>query len=165
MSVYTSIGFYNLILDLVVERESLKTEEREKIVFSVGKNNSKSLKIIPKKLYLQLATLREHFWRSRGYSLRFIGQARVRDTLKMVKISWWMGSLWECRYQPYTVEDITVRKYSDIDIRHQDVVEAPLLLVPEEGVGHPNFSSIRHCQVFYSTCKKLHYLSELSVCG
>ena len=61
MSVYTSIGFYNLILDWVVERESLKTEEREKIVFLVGKNNSKSLKIISKKLYLQLATLREHF--------------------------------------------------------------------------------------------------------
>ena len=60
----------------------------------------------------------------------------------------------DCRYLPYTVEDITVRKYSDIDIRHQDVVEAPLLLVPEEGVGHPNFSSISHCQVFYSTCKK-----------
>ena len=48
MSVYTSIGFYNLILDWVVERERLKTEEREKIVFSVGKNNSKSLKIISK---------------------------------------------------------------------------------------------------------------------
>ena len=60
----------------------------------------------------------------------------------------------DCRYLPYTVEDITVRKYSDIDIRHQDVVEPPLLLIPEEGVGHPNFSSISHCQVFYSTCKK-----------
>ena len=49
---------------------------------------------------------------------------------------------------PYTIENIAGWKYSNIDIRHKDVVKSSLLLVPEEGVRHPHFPGIRHCQVF-----------------
>ena len=52
---------------------------------------------------------------------------------------------------PYTIENIASRKYSNIDIRHKDVVKSSLLLIPEEGVRHPNFPGIRHCQVFNTT--------------
>ena len=52
------------------------------------------------------------------------------------------------RYLPDTIENIARWKYSNIDIRHEDVVKSSLLLVPEEGVRHPNFPGIRHCQVF-----------------
>ena len=43
--------------------------------------------------HLQLATRNEHCWRSKGYNFRFIGQARVRDTLKRKKGTKW----WRCR--------------------------------------------------------------------
>ena len=52
---------------------------------------------------------------------------------------------------PYTVENISVGKYSNINIRHQYIVKSSLLFISKKRVWHPNFASISHCQIFYST--------------
>ena len=48
---------------------------------------------------------------------------------------------------PNTVEDIPVGENSDVDVWNEDVVEATLLLVPEEGVRHPDLLGIGHREV------------------
>jgi hypothetical protein len=52
---------------------------------------------------------------------------------------------------PNAVEDVSVWKNSDIKIWLNDVVELAVLLVPEEGVRHPDLSRISHGQVFDAT--------------
>jgi hypothetical protein len=48
---------------------------------------------------------------------------------------------------PYTVEHIPVGENSDVDVGDEDVVEAALLLVPEECVRHPHLLGVRHREV------------------
>ena len=48
-------------------------------------------------------------------------------------------------YLPYAVEDIPIWKYPNVNVGHQDVMEASFLLVSEEGVWHPNFFGVSHC--------------------
>ena len=48
---------------------------------------------------------------------------------------------------PNTVEDIPVGENSDVDVWNEDVVEAAFLLVPEEGVRHPDPVRVGHRQV------------------
>ena len=45
------------------------------------------------------------------------------------------------------VQDIPIGKYSDIQVWSQYSVEPSCLLVPEEGVGHPDFAGVGHRQV------------------
>ena len=47
------------------------------------------------------------------------------------------------------VEDVPVRVDSDVEVGGEDVVEVSDLLVPEEGVGHPNLARVRQGQIFY----------------
>ena len=49
---------------------------------------------------------------------------------------------------PDAVEDVAVGKHPDIEVGGQDIVEIADLLVPEEGVGHPDLASVRQRQVF-----------------
>ncbi len=37
----------------------------------------------------------------------------------------------------------------DVEVGGEDVVEVSDLLVPEEGVGHPNLTRVRQGQIFY----------------
>ena len=53
----------------------------------------------------------------------------------------------ESQRDPDAVEDVTVGEDTDIEVRGEDAVEPGDLLVPEEGVRHPNFASICHGQV------------------
>ena len=46
---------------------------------------------------------------------------------------------------PYAVEHVPVGKDPNVNVGYQDVVEASLLLVSEEGVWHPNFFGVSHC--------------------
>ena len=48
---------------------------------------------------------------------------------------------------PNTVEDIPVGENSDVDVWNEYVVEAAFLLVPEEGVRHPDLLGIGHREV------------------
>ena len=48
---------------------------------------------------------------------------------------------------PYAVQHIPVGEYPDVDVGHQDVVEASLLLVAEERVGHPDLLRVGHREV------------------
>ena len=54
---------------------------------------------------------------------------------------------------PDAVKDVSVWKNSDVKIWLNDVVELAVLLVPEEGVRHPDLPRISHGQVFDATCK------------
>ena len=51
-------------------------------------------------------------------------------------------------YLPYTIENITIRIDSNINIWNYNLVLFGFFLISEEGVRHPNFPGIRHCQVF-----------------
>lgn len=42
------------------------------------------------------------------------------------------------RPHPNAVENVAIREDSDVEVGLNDVMEPALLLVPEEGVGHPN---------------------------
>ena len=48
---------------------------------------------------------------------------------------------------PDTVENISIRMYSDIKIGLDNIVELSILLVPEEGVRHPDLVAVRHGEV------------------
>ena len=48
---------------------------------------------------------------------------------------------------PDAVEDVAVGKHPDIEVGGQDIVEIADLLVPEEGVRHPDFARLRDCQI------------------
>ena len=50
---------------------------------------------------------------------------------------------------PDAVEDVAVGEHPDIEVGGQDIVEIADLLVPEEGVGHPNLTRVRQGQIFY----------------
>ena len=58
---------------------------------------------------------------------------------------------------PDAIENHAIRIDSDVDIGDDDVVEVSGLLVLEEGVRHPNFIWIRHCQVFNLPWKAICY--------
>jgi len=58
------------------------------------------------------------------------------------------------RISPDTVEHVPIGEYSDVNVWNEDVVEAALLLVPEEGVRHPNLFSVSHREVLDLGCKK-----------
>ena len=47
------------------------------------------------------------------------------------------------------VEDVPVGMDPDVEVGGEDVVEVANLLVPEEGVGHPNLARVRQGQIFY----------------
>ena len=49
---------------------------------------------------------------------------------------------------PDTIENIAIGEHSDIQIWRENGVEPPDLLVPEEGVGHPDLAGVRHCEIF-----------------
>ena len=55
------------------------------------------------------------------------------------------------KLQPYTVKHEAVRKDSNINIGHQNVVESSLLLVSKESVRHPDFASISHGEILDTT--------------
>jgi len=48
---------------------------------------------------------------------------------------------------PDAVKDLAVRVDADVDVGHDDLVLARLLLVAEEGVGHPNLRWVRQRQI------------------
>ena len=50
-----------------------------------------------------------------------------------------------------TVEDITIREDTNIEVGGEDAVEPGNLLIPEERVRHPHFADICHGQVSYLT--------------
>ena len=61
-----------------------------------------------------------------------------------------LGDLWGCKVYyvcclPYAVENVPVGKDPNVNVGHQDVMEASFLLVSEEGVWHPNFFGVSHC--------------------
>ena len=108
--------------------------------------------------YLQLAICRTHTCLSRGYNLRSIGQARVREILEKEKrfsiICICPGSRWKSgwgyyweEYLPYTVENIAVGINPDIDIWNNYLVLLRLLLISKEGVRHPNFGRVRESEI------------------
>ena len=45
---------------------------------------------------------------------------------------------------PNTVEDVPVGEDPDIDVWNEDVVEPAFLLIPEEGVRHPDLLGVSH---------------------
>ena len=47
------------------------------------------------------------------------------------------------------VEDVPVGMDPDVEVGGEDVVEVSNLLVPEEGVRHPNLARVRKGQIFY----------------
>ena len=48
---------------------------------------------------------------------------------------------------PDTVENITVGKDSNVEVRRQNSVKPPDLLVPEESVRHPDLAGVGHRQI------------------
>ena len=50
-------------------------------------------------------------------------------------------------YAPDTVEDVSIGEDPDVEVGGEDVVELPNFLVPEEGVGHPDFASVGEGEV------------------
>ena len=48
---------------------------------------------------------------------------------------------------PDAVEDVSVGKDPDVEVGQDDVVEGALLLVPEEGVGHPQLPGVAQGEV------------------
>jgi hypothetical protein len=57
-------------------------------------------------------------------------------------------------YLPYTVKYVSVWKDSYVQVGLNDVVELSVLLVPEEGVRHPDLPRVGHRQVFDAALKK-----------
>lgn len=55
---------------------------------------------------------------------------------------------------PNTVEDVSIGKDSNVYIGHENIVKPSFLLVPEESIWHPHFTSIRHGEVFDLGCKR-----------
>lgn len=72
---------------------------------------------------------------------------------KIVKYS--LMKYWHWKYTKYflpnTIQNRSIRKYTNIHIRHNDIVKVTLLLVWEKQVGHPYSACIRKRQVFNST--------------
>ena len=58
---------------------------------------------------------------------------------------------------PNAVEYLPVGEDPDVDVWHDDLVLPRLLLVAEEGVGHPNLGRIGHRQVLQTTCLRERY--------
>ena len=58
-------------------------------------------------------------------------------------------------FLPYTVEDSSRGKYSDVNVWNDDVVKMSEFLILEKGVRHPNSASLGHCQIFQLSCKKM----------
>ena len=48
---------------------------------------------------------------------------------------------------PDAVEDVPVGEDPDVEVGEDDVVEGALLLVPEEGVGHPQLPGVPQGEV------------------
>ena len=48
---------------------------------------------------------------------------------------------------PDTVENITIGKDSDVKVWRENCVKPSDLLVPEESVGHPDLTGVRHRQI------------------
>ena len=48
---------------------------------------------------------------------------------------------------PDTVEDVSVGEDPDVEVGGEDVVEGADFLVPEEGVGHPDFAGVGEGEV------------------
>ena len=48
---------------------------------------------------------------------------------------------------PDTVEDVAVGEDPDVKVGGEDVVEGADFLVPEEGVGHPDFAGVGEGEV------------------
>lgn len=44
---------------------------------------------------------------------------------------------------PNAVQHISIREYTDVNIRHDDIVEVPFFLVREEQIRHPYSVSFR----------------------
>ena len=53
-------------------------------------------------------------------------------------------------FSPYAVENIPVRKDSDVQVRSQNVVESTNFFISEKSVRHPHFAGICEGQVSYS---------------
>ena len=113
---------------------------------------------------LQLATRNEHFWRSNGYNFKFIGQARVSETLKFdIQTYYYIYYQLHCnlnRYKVYllkrqpqdlpnTVKHIAIGKYTYVYIGNENIVKPTFLLVSKEGIRHPHLLRICHCEVLY----------------
>ena len=59
---------------------------------------------------------------------------------------------WQCGHEhwtviPDTVENITIREHSDVEVRSEDLVEPGNFLIPEECIWHPNLARVSQCQV------------------
>lgn len=63
------------------------------------------------------------------------------------------------RNLPNTVQDGTVWKYSDVNVRHDDVVEVAFLLVGEEQVRHPHSVRFGQSQVLDFTCEQIQHIT------
>lgn len=63
------------------------------------------------------------------------------------------------RNLPNTVQDGTVWKYSDVNVRHDDVVEVAFLLVGEEQVRHPHSVRFSQSQVLDFTCEQIQHIT------
>ena len=48
---------------------------------------------------------------------------------------------------PYAVEDVAVGIDPDVEVGQDDFVKRALLLVPEEGVGHPHLLRVAESEV------------------
>ena len=55
--------------------------------------------------------------------------------------------MYYCITHPDAIENISIRMYSNIKIGLDNIVELPILLIPEEGVRHPDLLTVRHGQV------------------
>ena len=55
--------------------------------------------------------------------------------------------MYYCITHPDTIENISIRMYSNIKIGLDNVVELPILLIPEEGVWHPDLVAVSHGEV------------------
>lgn len=52
---------------------------------------------------------------------------------------------------PNAVENVSIGKDSDVEVGLDDLVEVALLLIAEEGVGHPHLARVRQGKVANST--------------
>ncbi len=53
---------------------------------------------------------------------------------------------------PDAVQNVPVGKHPDVQVWLYDVVELPVLLVAEEGVGHPDLAGVSQGQVLHLAC-------------
>ena len=79
---------------------------------------------------------------------------RRKDFLLFSIICICPGSRWKsgrgyywAEYLPYTIENIAVGIDPDINVGHNYLVFLCLLLIPEEGVRHPNFGRVRESEI------------------